>query len=114
MSTCVNLNSKDFKDCCSRLNVSAATLEPIVHEYINIEGNENSFPSDVYIEEKVHGRSTVVISDKQIQLWEDRYSQPKTFDSAEEATSYYNEIRKFFPKESIGFKETFFLNNSIK
>ena len=106
MSTCVNLNSKDFKDCCSRLNVSAATLEPIVYEYINIKGNENSFPSDVYIEEKVHGRSTVVISDKQIQLWEDRYSQPKTFDSAEEATSYYNEIRKFFPKESIGFKET--------
>lgn len=106
MSTCVNLNSKDFKDCCNRLNVSAATLEPIVHEYINIEGNEDSFPSDVYIEEKIHGRSTAVISDKQVQLWEDRYSQPKTFDYAEEATSYYNEIRKFFPKEFIGFKET--------
>lgn len=106
MSTCVNLNSKDFKDCCSRLNVSATTLEPIVHEYINIEGNENSFPSDVYIEEKIHGRSTAVISDKQIQLWEDRYSQPKTFNSAEEANSYYNEVRKFFPTEAIGFKET--------
>ena len=106
MSTCVNLNSKDFKDCCSRLNVSSATLEPIVHEYINIEGNENSFPSDVYIEEKIHGRSTAIISDKQIQLWEERYSQPKTFDSVEEANSYYNEVRRFFPKESIGFKET--------
>lgn len=106
MSTCVNLNSKDFKDCCNRLNVSAATLEPIVHEYINIEGNENSFPSDVYIEEKIHGRRVAVTSDKQIQLWEERYSQPKTFNSAQEANAYYTECNKFFPKEAIGFKET--------
>ena len=49
MSNCVNKSSKEFKDCCKRLNVSPTTLEPIIHEFINIEGNENSFPSDVYI-----------------------------------------------------------------
>lgn len=105
--SCVNLNDKLFKDCCRRLNVSPATLEPIVHEYINTEGNDaTSFPSDVYIEERIHGRSAAVLSEAQVQLWEKRYSQSKIFNSAEEATAYYNEVRQFFPKEAIGFKET--------
>lgn len=106
MSNCVNLNSKEFKDCCSRLNVSATTLEPIIHEFINIEGNENSFPSDVYIEERIHGKSMEVLEDAQVQLWEMKYSQPKVFDTQEEALNYYNECNKCFPKESIGIKET--------
>lgn len=105
MSTCVNLNLKEFKDCCKRLNVSPTTLEPIVHEYINIEGNENSFPSDAYISERIHGREVSVLSDAQIKVWERKFSEPKTFNSNEEAVAYYNEARKYFPKESIGFKE---------
>ena len=106
MSTCVNLNLKEFKDCCKRLNVSPTTLEPIVHEYINIEGNESSFPSDAYISERIHGREVSVLSDAQIKVWERKFSEPKTFNSNEEAVAYYNEARKYFPKEAIGIKET--------
>lgn len=106
MSNCVNKSSKEFKDCCKRLNVSPTTLEPIIHEFINIEGNENSFPSDVYIEERIHGKSTEVLEESQVQLWEMKYSQTKTFNTKEEALNYYNECNKFFPKDSIGFKET--------
>ena len=106
MSKCVNIKSQEFKDCCGRLNVSAASLEPIIHEYINIEGNEESFPSDAYIEEKLHGKAVAVTSEAQIQLWEKQFSIPQVFTSIEEAKNYYNKANKFFPKESIGFKET--------
>ena len=106
MSKCVNLSSREFRDCCKRLNVSASSLEPIIHEYINIQGNENSFPSDVYINNKLNGRSVAVLADEQIQLWEERYSQPKQFDNSSDALTYYNEVNKFFPKEAIGIKET--------
>ena len=107
MSTCVNLSLKEFKDCCKRLNVSAATLEPIVHEYINTVGGENSFPTDVYIERVIHGSEQPVLSEEQVTLWEKRYSQPTQFDDVLEAMSYITEAERFFPRESIGLKETF-------
>ena len=106
MSVCVNLNSKEFKDCCKRFDVTAASLEPIIHEYINTEGNENSFPSDFYISERLEGAQTVVTSKEQLQLWEEKYSNSKEFSSLEEATEYYNKVLQFFDKEAIGFKET--------
>ena len=107
MSTCVNLSLKEFKDCCKRLNVSAATLEPIVHEYINTVGGENSFPTDAYIERVIHGSEQPVLSEEQVTLWEKRYSQPTQFDDVLEAMSYITEAERFFPRESIGLKETF-------
>lgn len=106
MSTCVNLSLKEFKDCCERLNVSAATLEPIVHEYINTVGGENSFPTDVYIERVIHGSEQPVLAEEQVTLWEKRYSQPTQFDDVLEAMSYITEAERFFPRESIGLKET--------
>lgn len=106
MSTCVNLSLKEFKDCCERLNVSAATLEPIVHEYINTVGGENSFPTDAYIERVIHGSEQPVLSKEQVTLWEKRYSQPAQFDDVLEAMSYITEAERFFPRESIGLKET--------
>ena len=106
MSTCVNLSLKEFKDCCERLNVSAATLEPIVHEYINTVGGENSFPTDAYIERVIHGSEQPVLSEEQVTLWEKRYSQPAQFDDVLEAMSYITEAERFFPRESIGLKET--------
>ena len=106
MSTCVNLSLKEFKDCCKRLNVSAATLEPIVHEYINTVGGENSFPTDAYIERVIHGSEQPVLSEAQVTLWEKRYSQPAQFDDVLEAMSYITEAERFFPRESIGLKET--------
>lgn len=105
MSTCVNLSLKEFKDCCERLNVSAATLEPIVHEYINTVGGENSFPTDAYIERVIHGSEQPVLSEEQVTLWEKRYSQPAQFDDVLEAMSYITEAERFFPRESIGLKE---------
>lgn len=106
MSTCVNLSLKEFKDCCERLNVSATTLEPIVHEYINTVGGENSFPTDTYIERVIHGSEQPVLSEEQVTLWEKRYSQPAQFDDVLEAMSYITEAERFFPRESIGLKET--------
>ena len=106
MSTCVNLSLKEFKDCCERLNVSAATLEPIVHEYINTVGGENSFPTDAYIERVIHGSEQPVLSEEQVTLWEKRYSQPAQFNDVLEAMSHITEAERFFPRESIGLKET--------
>lgn len=44
--SCVNTKSKEFKDAVTRLDLHPDTLELIVHEFINIPGNEDKFPSD--------------------------------------------------------------------
>ena len=69
-------------------------------------GGENSFPTDAYIERVIHGSEQPVLSEEQVTLWEKRYSQPAQFDDVLEAMSYITEAERFFPRESIGLKET--------
>ena len=47
MSVCVNIKSKEFKYLAKRLDISEASLENILHEYMNTEGNTEVFPSDL-------------------------------------------------------------------
>ena len=101
MVKCVNKSSKEFKDTCSRLNISEDSLEIVVHEYQNTEGNAESFPSDSYIMERLKGSPTNTKSKAVMELWEKKYSTPQTFNSIEEANHFKAEASKFFDSNSI-------------
>lgn len=98
---CVNTKSKEFKDTCSRLNIAKEHLEIIVHEYQNTEGNDNSFPSDSYIMERLTGVPTKTKSSNVVKLWEKQYSKPTVFNSYKEAINFKNSATKFFDSDSI-------------
>lgn len=47
--SCVNTNSKEFKDAVSRLDVHPDNLEVVLHKFLNTEGREDIFPTDAEI-----------------------------------------------------------------
>ena len=107
MSICVNVNSKEFKDTAKRLNISHGSLENIVHEFVNTEGNENSFPSDSYILSKVEGQPfTEPLSEKAQRLVDLKYKEPIIVDSYADAEAVMNDIAQYFDPKHVGIKET--------
>ena len=44
--SCVNTNSKEFKDAVSRLDVHPDNLEAVLHKFLN---TEDKFPTDAEI-----------------------------------------------------------------
>lgn len=104
MSTCV-VKDIEFMNTSKRLGVHPDNLELIVHEFINKEGNEGSFPTDSYIEEALSGKPFEA-SRGAIKLWERRYSTPKTFRNLAELQRAVSKAEKFFPREAIGTYRT--------
>lgn len=104
MSTCV-VKDIEFMNTSKRLGVHPDNLELIVHEFINKEGNESSFPTDSYIKEALSGKPFEA-SRGAIKLWERRYSTPKTFRNSTELQRAVSKAEKFFPREAIGTYRT--------
>lgn len=105
MSFCVNIHSKEFQDLSERLDISAAALENIVHEYINAEG-EYTFPSDSAISERFEPAPISEVTKKSYDLWRQRYSEPIRVKTLDAANAVVQEATKYFPKESVILKET--------
>ena len=105
MSFCVNIHSKEFQDLSERLDISAAALENIVHEFINAEG-EYVFPSDSAILKQFEPAPINEITKKSYDLWWERYSEPIRVRTLAAARAVMEEAAKYFPKESITLKET--------
>ena len=107
MSVCVNTKSKEFKETVERLNISQGSLENIVHEYINAEGNVDSFPSDSYILSKIEGEPfTEKLSEKAQKLIELKYNKPIVVNSYADAQAVMSDISQYFDSRHIGLKET--------
>ena len=47
--SCVNTNSKEFKEAVSRLDVHPDNLEVVLHKFLNMKGREDVFPTDAEI-----------------------------------------------------------------
>lgn len=47
--SCVDTNSKEFKDIVSRLDIHPDNLEVVLHKFLNTEGREDIFPTDAEI-----------------------------------------------------------------
>lgn len=105
--SCVNTKSKEFIETAKRLDLSSGTLELIVHEFQNTEGNEEGFPSDTYILERVRGESMTNASEAQVKLWENRYSNPIIANTLDAARQVAAEASRYFPKQSIKIHGTY-------
>lgn len=98
---CVNTHSKLFKDTAKRLDISDDILELIAYKYGNQEGTFGKFPSDEYILNSLEGKQDVNASEAQIRLWELRYSQPRVFETIEEANQFVQDTQEYFDNDSI-------------
>ena len=90
-----------FKELQHKYDLHETTLESIVHEWINIEGNENTFPSDSFIQERIQGKPTMNASEAQIELWNKYYSKPIVVDTMEEAINIQDTSTEYFDDASI-------------
>lgn len=106
MSLCVNTHSREFKDLAQRLDMSEASLENILHEYMNTEGNAEAFPSDSYILSKINGQPFEELTENEQKLIELRYSKPIIVDSYNDAQAVMSEMAQYFDPIHIGLKET--------
>ena len=104
---CVNINSKEFKNTVKDLNVSSGDLELIVHKFQNIEGNEDKFPSYLYIKKQLYG-TPFRASDVQRRLYEKSgHARPLIFHGEDAYLNKLAELSKFYPKSAIGsYKNT--------
>lgn len=107
--SCVNIKSEEFKNTAKRLDLSSETLEMIVHEFQNTVGNEDTFPTDEYIQSKLLGKSYKLSIDQE-ELWNNRYSNPIVYDTIDEANAARREALNYFNEDSIVLYE----NNSGK
>lgn len=98
--SCVNIKSKQFTELVESTGVSGKNLELIIHQYQNIEGNEEKFPSVEYIMSKLTGTNKVT-SDAQVELWEKQYSTTKVFKDEQSLNAAKAEAAKYFPGEAI-------------
>ena len=104
---CVNINSKEFKNTVKDLNVSSGDLELIVHKFQNIEGNEDKFPSYLYIKKQLYG-TPFRASDVQRRLYEKSgHASPLVFSGEDAYLNKLAELSKFYPKSAISsYKNT--------
>ena len=95
---CVNKSHKDFKKLSKELDIHEDQLNDIIYKYEN-DNQVDTFPSKEYIENQLRGDNPVTSQD-QYGIWLNKYSEPKVFDSKEEATSYIEEAKSFFPAKN--------------
>ena len=101
MNSCVNTRSKEFKNLCSKYNVSSEKMELLIHQYWNERNSDTEYPSNAYIEAHL-GKSPYQESiDSVVKIWEKDYSKSKIFNSDKELKEAQNKAARFFPSEAI-------------
>lgn len=99
--SCVNRNLREFKDAAVRLDIHPDDLELIVHDFINTPGNENTFPSDAEIMERLIG-STFRASESQVKLYKLKgFDQVMEFSTLNDAMNRVRDLSRWFPEEAI-------------
>ena len=91
--SCINTNSKEFKDAVSRLDIHPDNLEVVLHKFLNTEGDR--FPTDAEIMGELRGKPFQA-SKSEIKFYSTMgLSQPRTFGNLKEATEWSNTINKY-------------------
>ncbi len=91
--SCVNTNSKEFKDAVSRLDIHPDNLEVVLHKFLNTGGDR--FPTDAEIMGELRGKSFQA-SKSEIKFYSTMgLSQPRTFGNLKEATEWSNIINEY-------------------
>lgn len=85
--SCVNTNSREFKDAVSRLDVHPDNLEVVLHKFLNTEGD--SFPSDAQIMAELRGKPFDATMDDFKWYTQNFLYRPLTFGNLEAAYSKF-------------------------
>ena len=98
---CVNKRSKDFRRLAEHYNVSIDQLELYTHKYWIETGNEDSFPTAVYIAAQMGKMPYYEQSDSVREFWERHYSTPREYTTKEGWQKAYNEAKTYFPEHAL-------------
>lgn len=91
--SCIDTNSKEFKDAVSRLDIHPDNLEVVLHKFLNTGGDK--FPTDAEIMGELRGKSFQA-SKSEIKFYSTMgLSQPRTFGNLKEATEWSNTINEY-------------------
>lgn len=97
--SCVNTNSKEFKDAVSRLDVHPDNLEAVLHKFLN---TEDKFPTDAEIMQELQGRPWTTSDDVEVMWWSRTRAGNRTitFGNLASAVNEYEANRAIFPTGS--------------
>lgn len=97
--SCVNTNSKEFKDAVSRLDVHPNNLEAVLHKFLN---TEDKFPTDAEIMQELQGRPWTTSDDAEVMWWSRTRAGNRTitFGNLASAVNEYEANRAIFPTGS--------------
>lgn len=97
--SCVNTNSKEFKDAVSRLDVHPDNLEAVLHKFLN---TEDKFPTDAEIMQELQGRPWTTSDDAEVMWWSRTRTGNRTitFGNLALAVNEYEVNRAIFPTGS--------------
>lgn len=97
--SCVNTNSKEFKDAVSRLDVHPDNLEAVLHKFLN---TEDKFPTDAEIMQELQGRPWTTSDDAEVMWWSRTRAGNRTitFGNLASAVNEYEANRAIFPTGS--------------
>ena len=104
---CVNRKSKEFKYLAEHNDVDLLKLEQITHKYWLETGNEDAFPSDVYIQAQ-KGIGKYQEDSKAVrELWQKAFSESKEYSTLDELNTAKQEASKYFPEEAISYYKNY-------
>lgn len=97
--SCVNTNSKEFKDAVGRLDVHPDNLEAVLHKFLN---TEDKFPTDAEIMQELQGRPWTTSDDVEVMWWSRTRAGNRTitFGNLASAVNEYKANRAIFPTGS--------------
>jgi len=98
---CVDKNSPEFIRLARKMSLDSNILEQIIHKYYRESGQEDVFPSDIYINAQLGNIEYVESMPTVRSFWQASYQEPKIFNSENESNIAWVEAITYFPKEAV-------------
>lgn len=89
--------TEKYKEIQKKYDLHESLLDSILSQYMEQEGNEEKFPPDSFIEQRLTGTPLMNAADSQIKVWNEMYSTPIEVSESQlqaaraEAISYFGE-----------------------
>lgn len=98
---CVDKNSPEFIRLARKMNLDSNKLEQIIHKYYRESGQEDVFPSDIYINAQLGNTEYEESMPTVRNFWQASYQEPKVFSNENESNKTWVQAINYFPKEAI-------------
>lgn len=92
--------TKKYKEIQKKYDLHESLLDSILSQYMEQEGNEEKFPPDNFIEQRLTGTPLINAADSQIKVWNEMYSTPIEVSASQLQTAKAEAI-SYFGEESV-------------